>query len=113
VYDSIYAFYRDKIEEIVKMSKVTCRRDYLWHRMAAATGHNCMKKGRPLEESQDSVRKIYCVTFNGVCSTFQAWESYAVCRIYDQPRLKMRRSRYPVQRTEKVYEIKRVRFIRT
>ncbi|KAK7100732.1 hypothetical protein V1264_023626 [Littorina saxatilis] len=44
---------KDKIEEVVEMSKVKCRRDYLWHRMlsSAAKDDGKGKKGKQPEES--------------------------------------------------------------
>lgn len=42
---------RDKIGEMVEMSKVKCRRDYLWQRMLVATGMDQKKKTKPADDA--------------------------------------------------------------
>lgn len=51
--------YRDKIEEMVEMSKVKCRRDYLWQRMSAVAKDEGKKKGKQTEESLEPVSCLY------------------------------------------------------
>ncbi|XP_025109017.1 KICSTOR complex protein SZT2-like isoform X3 [Pomacea canaliculata] len=45
---------RDKVQEMVELSKVKCRRDYLWHRMTTAVlREDVRKKGKITEEAVD------------------------------------------------------------
>ncbi|PVD23412.1 hypothetical protein C0Q70_16681 [Pomacea canaliculata] len=44
----------DKVQEMVELSKVKCRRDYLWHRMTTAVlREDVRKKGKITEEAVD------------------------------------------------------------
>ncbi|XP_076462664.1 KICSTOR complex protein SZT2-like isoform X2 [Babylonia areolata] len=46
---------REKIEDMVEMSKVKCRRDYLWQRMSATTHREGRKKSKQPEDSLEPV----------------------------------------------------------